>query len=77
MPHVTSTDGVRIFYTTTGKGDALVLSHGSTHTWESWRDLGYVDALKDHFRLVLIDSRGHGESDKPHDAAAYALRQQA
>ncbi|MET0707731.1 MAG: alpha/beta fold hydrolase [Tardiphaga sp.] len=27
---------------------------------------------KDH-RLILLDSRGHGESDKPHDPAAYDL----
>ncbi len=76
MPYVTSTDGVRIFCTAIGQGEPLVLSHGSTHTWESWQDLGYVDALKDRFRLVLIDSRGHGASGKPHRAAAYTMRQQ-
>ncbi len=27
--------------------------------------------LKDHFRLILFDARGHGASDKPHDASAY------
>ena len=41
-----------------------------------WRDLGYVDALKHDYKLILIDARGAGASDKPHDAAAYdpALR---
>lgn len=76
MPFAVSTDGVRIFYTATGHEVPLVLSHGGTHTWESWQDLGYVDSLKDHFHLILIDSRGHGESDKPHDAAAYTMPQQ-
>jgi pimeloyl-ACP methyl ester carboxylesterase len=76
VPYATSTDGVHIFYTTTGEGDALVLSHGGTHTWESWQDLGYVDALKDRFHLILIDTRGHGDSDKPHNAAAYTMPQQ-
>ncbi len=28
------------------------------------------------FRLVLIDLRGHGKSDKPHDAAAYLISEQ-
>ncbi|MGB8516046.1 MAG: alpha/beta fold hydrolase, partial [Pseudolabrys sp.] len=30
-----------------------------------------MDALKLHFRLVLVDARGHGASDKPHDRASY------
>ena len=32
---------------------------------------GYVDDLETDHRLVLLDLQGHGESDKPHDAAAY------
>jgi pimeloyl-ACP methyl ester carboxylesterase len=27
--------------------------------------------LKEHHQLILLDARGHGESDKPHDPAAY------
>jgi pimeloyl-ACP methyl ester carboxylesterase len=76
MAYATSRDRVRIFHTTIGQGEPLVLSHGFTHTWESWEDLGYVDALKDRFRLVLIDSRGNGASDKPSEAAAYAMQRQ-
>jgi pimeloyl-ACP methyl ester carboxylesterase len=34
--------------------------------------MGYPAALGGAYRLVLIDPRGHGESDKPHDTAAYA-----
>jgi pimeloyl-ACP methyl ester carboxylesterase len=75
MPYVTSTDGVRIFYTTIGQGEPLVLAHGGTHTWESWQDLGYVAALKERFQLILFDARGHGRSDKPHEVAAYAFPQ--
>ena len=30
-----------------------------------------MDVLKPHFRLVLVDARGHGASDKPHDRASY------
>jgi pimeloyl-ACP methyl ester carboxylesterase len=77
MSYATSSDGVRIFYTTTGQGEPLVLSHGTTHTWESWHDLGFIDGLEDQFQLILIDSRGHGQSDKPHTAAAYDMERQA
>lgn len=34
---------------------------------------GYIDALKDHYRLLLIDPRGQGQSDKPHEQGAYTL----
>jgi pimeloyl-ACP methyl ester carboxylesterase len=34
---------------------------------------GYVAALKDDYRLILIDARGHGASDKPHDPESYIL----
>ncbi len=65
--------GVRIHYQTTGTGPALVLHHGTGGSGPDWKDLGYVDALKDRRRLILIDARGHGQSDKPHDPAAYDL----
>jgi pimeloyl-ACP methyl ester carboxylesterase len=65
--------GIRIHYQTVGGGPALVLHHGTFGSGADWADLGYVDALKDDHQLVLIDSRGHGESDKPHDPTAYDL----
>jgi pimeloyl-ACP methyl ester carboxylesterase len=45
----------------------LVLQHGFTDSLETWYDLGYVEALKPQYRLILIDARGHGASDKPHE----------
>ena len=33
--------------------------------------MGYVEALGQEYRLILVDARGHGFSDKPHDAEAY------
>jgi pimeloyl-ACP methyl ester carboxylesterase len=41
---------------------------------ESWYDCGYVSALKDDYRLILLDARGHGASDKPHELEAYELK---
>lgn len=65
-------DGVRIHYDREGSGPPLVLQHGFTRSLEGWRDSGYVDALKGDYELILVDARGHGKSDKPHDPAAYA-----
>lgn len=72
MPYTTN-QGVRIHYRVEGEGPALVLQHGFTWNMESWSRHGYVDALRPHHRLILVDARGHGASDKPHDSSAYAL----
>ena len=70
MPHVVN-DGVSIHYYVEGHGAPLILEHGFTDSSEIWFEQGYVEALKTKYNLVLIDSRGHGQSDKPHDPASY------
>ena len=72
MPYANH-NGVQIHYKIEGTGPPLVLQHGSTMSLERWYQTGYVEPLKQHFQLILVDGRGHGASDKPHDRAAYAL----
>ena len=72
MPTI-SNDAIRIHYHVEGEGPLLVLQHGFTWRIESWSRAGYVDGLKSHYQLVLVDARGHGSSDKPHNPAAYTL----
>ncbi len=64
-------EGVRIYYETHGDGPPLLLHHGFAGSSVGWKDFGYVDALKGQFRVIVMDARGHGRSDKPHDPAAY------
>jgi pimeloyl-ACP methyl ester carboxylesterase len=64
--------GVRIYYEVEGEGSPLVLVHGFSDTLEGWREYGYAEELEKEHRLVLIDARGHGASDKPHDPEAAA-----
>lgn len=66
-------DGVRIHYEVRGRGRVLVLHHAFGGSGKSWHDAGYVARLEDRFRLVIIDGRGHGKSDKPHDSEAYGI----
>ena len=73
VPYANS-QGVRIRYEVEGSGSPLVLLSGLTGYLESWQELGYVDSLKDKYELILIDLRGHGGSDKPHDPEAYRLK---
>jgi pimeloyl-ACP methyl ester carboxylesterase len=72
MPYAHN-DGVAIHYRTEGEGTPLVLQHGLTQSLEDWAEFGYAQELRHTYRLILIDARGHGGSDKPHDPDAYDL----
>lgn len=72
MPFVHNGD-VRIHYEVEGAGAPLVLHHGYSGSLRNWYQNGYVAALQDRYQLILVDARGHGQSDAPHDVAAYAL----
>lgn len=54
-----------------GEGPPLVLHAGFAGCAEDWRDFGLADALRPHHRLILAETRGHGDSGKPRDPAAY------
>jgi pimeloyl-ACP methyl ester carboxylesterase len=63
--------GVKIHYETEGKGPAVMLQHGFGGSLEGWYDNGYVKGLQDDYKLILVDARGHGRSDKPHTPEEY------
>ncbi|WP_072804688.1 alpha/beta fold hydrolase [Rhodococcoides yunnanense] len=66
-------DGIRIAYQVVGSGPPLLLVHGSLLTHTIWRTFGYVKALRPSRALILVDMRGHGRSDKPHEIDAYRM----
>ena len=68
---------IRIFYEVVGQGQPLVLLHGFAGNSKDWKRNGYVEKLSDDYQLILIDERGHGLSDKPHDPAAYEIEKRA
>jgi pimeloyl-ACP methyl ester carboxylesterase len=72
MPYANS-QGMRIHYETEGQGPPLVLQYGQYWPLEIWYEHNYVTALKNDYQLILIDSRGQGESDKPDDPGAYRM----
>jgi pimeloyl-ACP methyl ester carboxylesterase len=72
MPYANSA-GIQIHYEVEGTGPALVLQHGFTQCLEDWFECGYVAALRSRYRLILVDARGHGDSDKPHDEESCTL----
>lgn len=71
---VFDSNGVKIRYVTVGTGDAIVLINGWMGDSSMWgRDAAGNTRLKgaEGFRVIALDCRGHGKSDKPHDAAQY------
>jgi pimeloyl-ACP methyl ester carboxylesterase len=68
----TASDGVKIHYLEAGSGSPVVLIHGFSGTAEgNWFSNGVAEALAGNHRVVAIDCRGHGKSEKPHDPAKY------
>lgn len=66
---------VEIAYLDEGEGDPIVLVHG----FASSKNVNWVyptwvsDLRKDGRRVIALDNRGHGDSEKLYDAAAYEI----
>ncbi|MEE8353494.1 MAG: alpha/beta fold hydrolase, partial [Dehalococcoidales bacterium] len=74
MPYCEN-DGVKIHYEVEGDGPDLMMIHGFAANLEAnWRMPGVAGALRDENRLIMMDCRGHGESDKPTDPAMYGTK---
>jgi pimeloyl-ACP methyl ester carboxylesterase len=73
VQHFTARDGQQLAFRETGAGRPLVLIHGYfSNAWTNWIRYGHAALLADAgFRVIMPDLRGHGDSAKPHDPAAY------
>jgi hypothetical protein len=66
--------GVRIRYLDLGNpaGPPVLLIHGYMASADlNWRIPGVMRALERDYRIIAIDNRGHGRSDKPTGEASY------
>jgi len=70
-------DGVRLHYEVNGpeRGFPLIAVHGFASDYRlNWVGSRWQETFTDAgFRVVGLDCRGHGHSDKPHDEAAYRV----
>ena len=70
-------DGVRLHYEVEGleNGTPLIAVHGFASDYRlNWVGSRWQETLTNAgFRVIGLDCRGHGQSDKPHDEAAYSI----
>jgi pimeloyl-ACP methyl ester carboxylesterase len=73
MPYFNN-GGVQIHYEIEGEGPDLVMIHGFAANIDvNWRQPNWISTLKDDNRLILVDCRGHGKSDKLYDPKQYGM----
>ncbi|MHB1487180.1 MAG: alpha/beta fold hydrolase [Acidimicrobiales bacterium] len=67
-------DGIELAYRAVGEGDPVILLHGfAVDSVANWFGPGVVRALVEAgLKVLALDARGHGSSDKPHDRQAYS-----
>ena len=68
-----SPDGLLLRYAVAGFGQPLVLLHPFSDALESWWDIGLAGRLARRFRVIAIDARGHGGSEKPRESARHGI----
>jgi len=61
--YFTVNDGVRLHYWEVGSGKTLVMIHGWSQSAAEFKN--NISELSKYYRVIAIDLRGHGESDKP------------
>ncbi len=69
----TASDGTRLAYRDMGQGRPVVMLHGLfSNGTVNWIKYGHAQKLVDAgFRTIVADLRAHGDSDSPHDPAAF------
>ena len=62
MPYSTS-NGVKIYYEVSGEGFPFVMIHANPFDHNLW--MYQIAHFSTHFKVIAIDIRGYGRSDKP------------
>lgn len=71
--HTFDSDGVNIAYIDEGEGEPILLIHGfASNVATNWIDTGWIKTLlAAGKRVIAIDNRGHGASEKLYDPEFY------
>jgi pimeloyl-ACP methyl ester carboxylesterase len=67
-----SFDSTKIYYEVRGTGEPVLLVHGFIVNGQSWKRTElYKELLAQGYKVIILDQRGNGFSDKPHTPEAY------
>jgi pimeloyl-ACP methyl ester carboxylesterase len=64
-------NGIKIWYAEFGSGAPVILLHGGLANSNYWGKL--IPALSPHYRVIVMDSRGHGRSTRNAQPYGYDL----
>jgi pimeloyl-ACP methyl ester carboxylesterase len=64
-------NGVKLWYATFGRGEPVVMIHGGLANSNYWAH--QVRALQNRYRVIVLDSRGHGRSSRDAQPYGYDL----
>ena len=70
MPHITTDDGVRLYYEETGSGTPIVFVHEFADDYRSFEP--QVRHFARRYRCIAYNARGYPPSEVPEDAARYS-----
>jgi pimeloyl-ACP methyl ester carboxylesterase len=72
MPQFKS-DGLNLAYVDEGEGEPILLIHGfASNIAVNWRETSWIETLvADGRRVIALDNRGHGRSDKLYEPERY------
>ena len=69
--HYITIDNTKLHYVTGGidDGPVCLLLHGFPQSWITWRNV--IPHLEEHYKIIAVDLRGYGDSDKPEGIENY------
>lgn len=71
-------NGLKIHYEIIGQGKPIILIHGwASDIKRNWGGTGWVKSLTPIRRVIALDCRGHGLSDKGYNQEAYSYNNMA
>src|SRR4029077_42174 len=70
MPHVTTDDGVRLYYEEAGAGYPIVFVHEFAGDWRSYET--QLRFFSRRYRCIAFNARGYPPSDVPEDWTRYS-----
>ena len=77
--HKFNSDSVEIAFDDEGKGEPMLLIHGfASNGRVNWANTGWVKTLVEGgYRVITMDNRGHGESEKLYNPDLYSSPEMA